>query len=486
MRQLQPMDAFMYYLESPRTPFHISALTVHEPSPAGAVTMARVIELMEQRLQLAPTFRQRLITVPLGLDHPYWVDDQYFDIEHHVRHIALPKPGDWNQLRTLVASLHAQSLDMTRPPWELYLIEGLDKVDRVPAGGFAVLLKIHHAAIDGVAGAEMLSAILDSTPDQQPSATIEPWSPDGGPSPLRRLAGAALHVATRPTHLVGRATSIAGMSAKLLGRRFRMPAVTVPRTRFNTAVSAHRVFDARTWEVKELKQIRGLVPGATVNDVVLAVIAGALRRYLLTHGELPDASLRAVVPVSVRGKRASSSADANGTDSASMVGNEIVTMAVRLHTEESDDVARFAAICASTRESKARKQAIGARTLTDLAATLPGRLLGLGFRAGTLVTSAAGTQVLFNTMVTNVPGSPQPLYFCGARAVNIYGLGPLQDAMGLMHIVGSYDGQIGIFITADRTMLPDSDAYIEHIENSYQALLTAATGRPKRRRSTVP
>ena len=466
MRQLQPMDAFMYYLESPRTPFHISALTVHEPSPAGPVGIEQVIDLMNQRLHLAPTFRQRLVTVPLGLDHPYWVDDEHFDIEHHVRHIGLPRPGDWNQLRTLVARLHAHSLDMTRPPWELYLIDGLDGFDRVATGGFAVLLKVHHAAIDGVAGAEMISAILDHRPQARCAPPIEPWSPRGGPSPVRRLAGAAVHVATRPPHLVSRATSVAGMSANLLRRKFRMPAVTVPRTRFNGSVSAHRVFDIRSWELAELKQIRGLTPGSTVNDVVLAVIAGALRRYLSHHDELPEDSLRAVVPVSVRTK----SADA---DQASIVGNEIVTMAVRLHTEEPDDVARFAAICASTRESKARKQAIGARTLTDLAAALPGRLLGLGFRAGTLFVSAAGTQMLYNTMVTNVPGSPVPLYFCGARAVDVYGLGPLQDSMGLMHIVGSYDGQIGIFITADRAMLPDIDRYLDCVEASYQALLAA-------------
>ena len=420
MRQLQPMDAFMYYLESPRTPFHISALTVHEPSPTGPVTIDGVIDLMNQRLHLAPTFRQRLVTVPLGLDHPYWVDDEHFEIEHHVRHIGLPRPGDWNQLRTLVARLHAHSLDMTRPPWELYLIDGLDGFDRVPPGGFAVLLKVHHAAIDGVAGAEMISAILDHSPQPPCMPPLEPWSPRGGPSPVRRLAGAAVHVATRPPHLVSRATSITGMSANLLRRKFRMPAVTVPRTRFNGSVSAHRVFDIRSWELSELKHIRALTPGSTVNDVVLAVIAGALRRYLSHHDELPDDSLRAVVPVSVRTK------GANG-DPANIVGNEIVTMAVRLHTEEPDDVTRFAAICASTRESKARKQAIGARTLTDLAATLPGRLLGLGFRAGTLFVSAAGTQVLYNTMVTNVPGSPVPLYFCGARAVDVYGLGPLQD-----------------------------------------------------------
>ncbi len=473
MRQLQPMDAFMYYLESPRTPFHISALTVHEPSPTGAVTRERVIDLMNQRLHLAPTFRQRLVTVPLGLDHPYWIDDASFDIEHHVRHIGLPRPGDWNQLRTLVARLHSHSLDMTRPPWELYLIDGLDGWDRVATGGFAVLLKVHHAAIDGVAGAEMISAILDHTPQSRCAPPVEPWSPRGGPSTVRRLAGAAVHVATRPPHLIARSASIPGLSANLLRRKFRMPAVTVPRTRFNTSVSAHRVFDIRSWELAELKQIRTLVPEATVNDVVLAVIAGALRRYLLLHDELPESSLRAVVPVSVRNKRAAPPRDGTASDPAHLVGNEIVTMAVRLHTEEPDDIARFTAICASTRESKARKQAIGARTLTDLAATLPGRLLGLGFRAGTLFVSAAGTQVLYNTMVTNVPGSPVPLYFCGARAVDVYGLGPLQDAMGLMHIVGSYDGQIGIFITADRAMLPDIDRYMDCIDSSYEGLLTA-------------
>jgi WS/DGAT/MGAT family acyltransferase len=240
------------------------------------------------------------------------------------------------------------------------------------------------------------------------------------------------------------------------------------------------VFDTRSWDLQELKQIRALERGSTVNDVVLAVIAGALRSYLLAHDELPESSLRAVVPVSVRsenGNRVAASADGQSAGSAQISGNEIVTMAVRLHTEEPDDVARFSAICASTKESKVRKQAIGARALTDLAATLPGRLLGLGFRAGTLVTMAAGTQPLFNTMVTNVPGSPVPLYFCGARALDVYGLGPLQDAMGLMHIVGSYDGKIGIFITADRAMLPDIDAYMDYVEKAYRVLLKAAVRR---------
>ena len=473
MQQLSGQDATMLYVESPDSPNHVTGFSLYDPSTAPKpVTFTTILDTIGARLSLARTFRQRLVRVLLDLDHPYWVESADFDLEFHVRRVRLPEPGDWRQLCTEVARLHARPLDLTRPPWELHVIEGLDEVEAAPPGCFALVLKVHHSAIDGAAGVEIINAIHDLAPDAAAPQPPFAWQADVVPSQLAMLGGAALHLLARPPRLVrqiAKAAPIAGRLPFQIGRgAFSLPPLTLPFTRFNGKVTPHRVMDARKFPLDSLRSIKRSTQGATVNDVALAIIAGCLRRYLLAKGELPETSLGAACPISLRSR----------DQARAVAGNDIGTMTVPLHTAIEDPMARLAAIAGSTANSKERKQAIGARTLVEFSELLPGALLGFGFRAQSRIAQRAKSALLLNTSVTNVPASPVPLYFSGAKMIASYGLGPVFDGMGILHLVCSYAGEVTVTVTADREMLPDPGFYAECIQASYEELCRAA--RPRR------
>jgi WS/DGAT/MGAT family acyltransferase len=469
MQQLSGQDASFIYSEQPHAPTHITSISVYDPStaPGGMVTFKGILAHLEPRLHLARAFRQKVVRVPADVDHPYWVEDAEFDLEYHVRHIALPKPGDWRQFCIQAARLHARPLDLSKPLWELYVIEGLDKVSGVPKGGFAFVLKIHHAAVDGKSGIEMITAIHSQTSavfDPPPPDT--PWRPEQDPSPFELYGRAALNSMRMP----GRAMRLSGRLVPGLGRAAAAmranndasSAGLAPGTRFNGPVTAHRVLDARFFPFAALKPIRALVPGATVNDVALTVIGGALRSYLDEAGELPAASLRAMTPVSVRSE--SEKGD---------LGNQVSAMMVSLATDVDDAVQRLAAVHRSTAGSKEITEAVGARNLSELSQLAPGVLIGVGTRLASRFTRR-GSAGLVNTVVTNVPGPRQPLYFAGARLVRTFGCGPVVDGMGLINIVGSYDEQFVLSFTACREMMPDPAHYADCIERSFGQLQAAS------------
>jgi WS/DGAT/MGAT family acyltransferase len=465
MQQLSGLDASFIYSELPHAPTHISSIGIYDQStaPDGAVTFKGILSHLEARLHLARAFRQKVVRVPGDLDHPWWVEDGEFDLEYHVRHIALPKPGDWRQFCIQVARVHARPLDLTRPLWEMYVIEGLDAVEGVPAGGFGILLKVHHAAVDGKSGVEMITAMHTQQPDEpDPAPPATAWAPERDPTPWELSARAGVNNLTMP----GRATRVAARLLPGLGRAMQMqrrqPSTaltgTAPITRFNGPVSPHRVLDARFFDFADLKPIRAAVPGSTVNDVALAVIGGALREYLLAAGELPEAPLRAMTPISVR-------TEAERAD----LGNQVSAMVVSLATDVADPVERLAAVHASTSSSKELTEAIGARTLTELSQFAPGALIGVGSRlAGRF--AGRGVAGAINTVVTNVPGPREPLYFCGAELLYSFGAGPVVDGMGLINIVSSYEGQFVLCFTADRAMMPDPALYADCLGRSFAEL----------------
>ena len=390
-----------------------------------------------------------------------------FDLEYHVRHIALPKPGDWRQFCIQVARLHARPLDLGKPLWELYVIEGLDRVEGVPKGGFAFVLKVHHAAIDGKSGIEMITAIHSQNADVvDPPAPATPWVAENEPSALELSGRASLNAMRTPARtmrLVGRIVPGLGRAASLARSSPDASAsATAPATRFNGPVTAHRVFDARIFPFRALKPIRNTVPGATVNDVALAVVGGGLRSYLEHHGELPEASLRAMTPVSVR------------TDAEQGAGgNQVSAMVVSLASSIADPIERLAAIHRSTRASKEMTEAVGARNLAELSQLAPGLLIGLGTRLAGRFAGRGGTSPV-NTVVTNVPGPREPLYFAGARLVRSLGAGPVADGMGLINIVGSYDEQLALSFTACREMMPDPANYAECVQSAFDDLVAAS------------
>jgi WS/DGAT/MGAT family acyltransferase len=429
------------------------------------LTYERLVAHLNSRIHLAKSFRSHLTTVPFDLGNPYWVDDPAFDVEFHVRHLALPAPGTWRQLCTQVARLHARPIDLKRPPWELYLIEGLDNIDRVPAGGCALFLRIHHAAIDGVTGAEILNVLHDRTPEGDHVDPPDPWTPGRSPAQMELLGRSVVSLMFRPIRAVsacGRAVPRFGNVLLGMGRgRLPAPVTTVPRTRFNGAITPHRSVEGRHWPLEWFREIKSAVPGATVNDVAITVVAGALRRYLSVKDELPGNSLVCAVPVSLRAKQQTT---------VGREGNDIATMVVPMGTDVADDLERLEVVARNALRSKQRKQALGARTLTDIGGLLPGRLTGLAQRQQHRIASVARRHLIFNLPVTNVPGSRTPFFIAGARVVDVFGLGPVLDGTGILAIVGSYCGSLTITVTADRQMLPDPERFGDCLQETVEAL----------------
>jgi WS/DGAT/MGAT family acyltransferase len=462
------MDASFLYAEVPNAHMAGAGLAIYDPStaPGGKVTFKGILQHIEARLHEAKTFRRRLVRVPFDLDHPYWIEDPSFDLEFHVRHIALPHPGDWRQLCIQAARLVARPLDLSRPLWEFYVVEGLDRVEGVPEGSFAVVSKIHHAAIDGMAGMEMTNAIHDHSPDAGPNPPAEAWRPETVPSATTLLARASINNTMRPfkfARVVGRTVPVVGRIQRgLVRQQLQPPPLTVPRTRWSGTVSPHRVIDGCAFSLDELRDIKAAIPGATVNDVVLTVVGGALRSYLLAKDELPSEPLIAMAPISVR-TAAESSAE----------GNMVSGMFVTLGTDIADPVKRMEAIQEATHSSKEFAQALGARTLLDYAQLMPGGLVGLGARTGARLSLANRMRPIFNTTVTNMPGPQEPLYMAGARLVALYGIGMIVEGMGLIHPVMSYCGTITIAFTSCREMLPDPAFYASCIRESFEELAAA-------------
>jgi diacylglycerol O-acyltransferase len=467
VQQLTGQDASFLYSETPLAPMSGGGLAIYDPSTAsgGKVTFRGLMSYIEDRLHLAPFYRRRVVRVPFDLDHPWWVEDATFDIEFHVRHIALPAPGDWRQLCIQCARLISRPLDLSKPLWEMYVIDGLDRVTGYPPGCFGILSKVHHAAIDGASGAELATVTQDLTADAPPPARPEtPWTGEPLPSTAQLLAGAARNNVTRPVQAA--AELVRGGTLGRLAQLVRRPPDTggapaaAPSTRFNRKVSAHRVVDGVTFDLDEVRALRALAPGSTVNDVILAVEGGALRAYLQDKGELPSESLTAMCPISLR---------APG-DTASG-GNQVGAMIVPLHTDVADARRRLTAVHASTRANKELQSAIGARTLTDVAQVLPAAVAGLAGRfAATMEIRYENTPPPYNTVVTNVPGPQQPLYMAGAKMVASYGFGMVHDNMGLMNVITSYVGKLAVTATADRDMMPDPAFYAQCLQSSFDEL----------------
>ena len=473
MQQLTGLDASFLYFETANAPMHVGFIMIYDQStaPGGRVTFRGILANIEKRLHLARCFRQRLAYVPFDLDHPYWIEDPDFDLEFHVRHIALPQPGDWRQLCIQVARLHSRPLDHNHPLWEVYVIEGLDNISELPRGSFAIVGKIHHAAIDGVTGAELIAALHDLEPGAEPPPAKEAWLPDPLPSTADLLTRTMFNNVIYPFRLgrvMGESVpAMARLRQELQAREFKTPAL-VPRTRFNGTVTAHRVLDGRSFDLETIRAMKKAVKGATVNDVVLAICGGSLRKYLQDKRELPRESLLAMAPISVRTKAQ------RGTG-----GNQVSAMVVPLHTEIHHPLERLNAVHEGAVQSKALTQAVGARLLTDYGQFIPSALAGSAARLYSRFGLANSANPFFNTVVTNVPGPQQPLYFCGARMVTTYGMGPIGDGLGLIHGVFSYCGQITIAATSCRKQMPDPAFYAKCLQDSFDEMNVATLGGSK-------
>jgi diacylglycerol O-acyltransferase / wax synthase len=479
MRQLTALDQQFLALEDSRNYGHVGALSIYDPStaPNGELTLPRLQSLIAERLPLVPPFRWRLAEVPLNLDYGYWIDDPEFDLEFHVREIALAPPGTDAQLAEQVARIYARPLDRARPLWELYLIHGLPN-DRV-----AVMSKIHHAVIDGMSGSEIMGALFDPTPEGRDTPPPPAAAPaDARPSDLGMLARGLLGLPRYPLRVIKSApralpnlaevqsfAAIPGVKAagrligdlqRALGRETVVGRLdlTPPRTSFNGRVSAHRRYAFRQLSLDDVKATKNHY-GCTVNDVVVAICAGAVRRWLTEHDELPDEPLVAQIPVSVRREHE------QGT-----YGNRILLMTAPLHTEIEDPVVRLEQTHESLLEMKERHRALPAELLQDANQFIPPAVFSRAARLTFALGASRASRPAWNLVISNVPGPQIPLYMAGARLEAHYPISVITDGMGLNITVMSYCGHLDVGIAADRDQMPDLWSLVEWMGEALEEL----------------
>lgn len=462
MERLTGLDAGFLSMETPTAPMHVAGLAIFDPSTVqGRFDVGHLREIYGGRLHLAPPFRRRLREVPFGLHHPLWIEDPEFDIDWHLRHVAVPAPGGPRELAELAARLNAIPLDRSRPLWEMWLIEG------VAGGHVAVLSKVHHAAIDGASGNEITVATLDLAPEGgEVAPPEEEWRPDTVPSDLEMLAHATRSLLLSPLHMMqaARRTVDAALGRRSLRTTHSPPSpFAAPKTSINGPLTRQRVFATTSLSLPAVKAVKAH-HDVKVNDVVLALCAGALRRWFDERGETLDAPLVAMVPVSVR---------TEGEKGA--MGNRVSSMLVSLATEVGDPTVRLHVIGDATREAKER-HAIGADALTDWAEFAAPALLGRAARLYSRMHLADIHRPVFNVTISNVPGPPFPLYSAGARLVANYPMGPIFDGAGLNMTVMSYREQLDFGLQGDPALLGDPWVLAGHLEDALAELAATVPG----------
>jgi WS/DGAT/MGAT family acyltransferase len=491
MRQLTALDQQFLALEDTRHFGHVGALAVLDPStaPGGALTCADLQALIAERLPLVPPFRWRLAEVPFDLDYDYWIDDADFDLDFHVREIALPPGGSDEALGEQVARIFARPLDRSRPLWELYLIHGLQE------GRVAVMTKIHHAVVDGMSGNEIQGALLDLRPEGREPPPPLTEAADARPGELEMLARGMAGLPRYPVRLlrsipralpnVDEVASLAGipgvktagrLAARvegLVGGRSRVVGqkdLVPPRTLFNGRISAHRRFAFGQLSLDEVKEIKNRY-GCTVNDVVVSICAGAVRRWLIEHNDLPAEPLVAQIPVSVRKE------SQQGT-----FGNRILLMTAPLFTDEHDPVRRLQRTHDALGEMKERHKALPAELLQDANQFIPPAVFSRAARLTFSLASSRRGRPAWNLVISNVPGPQFPLYMAGARLEANYPISVITDGMGLNITVMSYCGSLDFGIVADREQMPDLWSILDSLGEALAELRPAGVGyEPERR-----
>ncbi len=453
MRQLTATDAQFLDIEDARNLGHVAFLAVLDPAtaPDGKVEVADLCRTLGSRLDQLPPFRWKLARVPLGIARPYWVEDPDFDLDFHVRELGLaPGAGDW-QLAEQVARIVSRPLDRGRPLWELYLIHGL------PDGRLGLLTKMHHAAIDGASGMEVLGVLFDDAPQGRagpPAAADGPGNGARWPNEWELLGRGLASIPGQPLRLLREVRSApprlgalrrVAAEADVLGRPGRLP----PSTRFNRRISGHRRFCFGQVPLDTLKAIKSAL-GFTVNDVVIALCAGALREWLGARGELPPEPLIAMVPVSTRTPA-----------QAGTFGNRISAMFVPIPTDEADPRRQLERAHEVMRAAKEIHRATPAELLQDLAEFVPPALSASASRLAFRL--ADRSRPLVNCVISNVPGPPTPVYCAGARVEAAYPVSVIVDGMGLNITVMSLSGQLNFGIVVDREQVDDPWPLIEHL-----------------------
>jgi len=472
MEQLSVRDTNLLQAGAPYGNFCSTGVFIYDPStaPGGVVDIDSIVKHIEGRLSTSDIFYKKVVEVPLDLDCPYWINDEHFELENHIRHVALPKPGDWGQLCTLTARIHSHPLDMSRPLWEMYVIEGLDQIEWLPEGCFAIISKLHHAAIGERSGDEIMGGLLNRSSDSTPLVPGYLPIPESKPDLATMLFKTSLNLLTSPikttTRPVRRALSyMIPEAVKFYPKLFTGPRDPV-RTRFNNEISGRKVWNGCSFPLEEIRILRSLVPDATVHDVVLSLVGGALINYLRPKGEIPRKEMSALVPF-IR-KRHPKMKDSPNAMSFKFIG---------LSTNIEDPVERLANISAQTSEYAKKIGATGAKELSDYGANAPTEILAHASRLMSAYLNSHNPAVPnVHCSVTNVPGPQEPLYFSESKMVAMFGLAPLTDGMGLALIINSYNGRVFVSITSCSEMMPDSSTFTKCMSDSFEQLRAVRRG----------
>jgi len=464
VRRLNAVDALMLSAETPTWHLHIGGVMLLDASAVpGGLGFDTWKAWLVDRVGQAEPLRERVVPVPLGIDRPLWATDPTFDVEAHVRHVHVTAPGGRHELAEIVGQFARVKLDRRRPLWEMWF------VDELSDGRVAVLIKVHHAAVDGVAAALLMAQFLDTQPHPTvPPRGATPVSTERVPSELELFLRGLDSIARTPLralHPLGRTvSSIRGILGMRDSSHLGSPATPFhgPRTSFNRAVTSNRSFAFASVGLADVKAIKNEF-GTTVNDVVLALCTTALRRYLQRRGELPDTPLTAAIPVSTRTQGEIGS-----------YGNRVSGLFTLLPTNIADPIERLRTVCGAT-ESAKRLYASGVEdTVMDWADVLPPVALALGIRLFTWTFLAGKVPLIFNLLVSNVPGSPVPLYLAGATVAAIYPLGPVLDDIGLNITILSHDDQINFGLVSCPELMPDVWDLADKIPEALDELISAA------------
>ncbi|CAA0095392.1 Putative diacyglycerol O-acyltransferase [BD1-7 clade bacterium] len=468
MKQLGVLDSAFINLEHKNVPQHIGSFGIYDQStaPGGKVRFKSVINHFEHQIKKIPLFRTRLIQSPGRFARPYWLVDDSFDVEFHLRHIALPHPGDWRQLCILIARLHSRPIDMSRPLWESYVIEGLDNIEGLPDGCFVIYTKIHHSIVDGGGADNFMAAIHDLEPilhdddeaDEVFEAEAAPGTYEMVSTSTRSYFNNAWNLTKGGFQL---SNDVVRSGIKLAKGDLKAPPTDAPTTRFNNPVGPHRVIEAGVFDFEDIKAIKNKT-NTKVNDVALAIVSGAMRKFLDAHNEHPETSLVASVPMNMRTRRGD-----NGD------ANQVGAIFTSLNSTIDDPLERLLAIHHSSDEAKEFGENAPLKDALKLAGAMSPRV------TKRLIDTYVDNQLTrhlpmkINTVVSNVAGPNFPLYCSGAKLIRYHGLGVLTPGVGLFHLIFTYCGKMTTTIMADRDMMPDPEFYSRCIAESFDELQAA-------------
>ncbi len=459
IKPISGMDSTFLYVETPTSPMHIGAVAVIE----GSLDFDSFKRTIASRIHQIPKLRQRLIEVPFSIDHPYWVDDPDFNIDMHIDHVALPKPGAWKNLRRLASKIFSEPLDKSRPLWSFTFVEGLDSLSQVKPGSVAVISKIHHVAIDGMGGAGILGIMFDLGPEVKEIPEPREYKPAPLPNELSLIMKSSMSFAQKPLKLPNliKDTVMSTVKAGFLTRAQHLDLPTAPfsapRTPLNGIISSQRKWNTTILSLDRVKKLKNIM-GTTLNDVVLAICSGALKRYLEEKKKLPKKPMVAMVPVSTKkGQQVNT-------------GNQLSAMLVQLATDVEDRIERLETIYDNTIKGKTYQGALGAKSLSNIAEAVPFGVANQAARLYSRFNLSKLHNPVFNVVITNVPGPQLPIYLHGNKLHSIMGMAPIIDGMGLIITVLSYNGNITISPTSDVKSMPDLDVFSDYILEEANAL----------------